>query len=1018
MTRIRNVLAASAVAGVVGLFVAVGASAGADVGRSQPPPPVFEVSPAAFSDALEGAAPAVSDLAESGQPVRPIEFNVESLRASLAAGTFALPLPDGGQSIVTGGAFGPSAAVDTEHWSAVTSTGVTSVTLTEHGVYATANVDGVSVTIVPVSGVGQTTGMHVVYSATDGPTPAAVLPLDRVAAELALPPVPDGMVRVMPHTALDAGGVRAVSVNQLLRADSVRAFQSGPETLRLLVLLDSVTVGLWGGNGPAVAQATAAINSTNTTLAASGIDAQVDPVFEIVNYTSATAVFTAQARLRARHDGYVDEAHTLRETHDADLVMLLTTVLGGCGIAELPAEAPSAETEHAVFSVVDVGNPACIESRYSIAHEIGHGLGARHDDANAEDDPPPFRPYSFGWVDPINDFVTIMAYTDPNNGCQGCLRIPQFSSDSDTWMGHPTGDANHNNAVVVNASAPAVAAYRPDPCVNPNNDFFGARQPFGSTSSAAIVDSNECASAENFELGESYQMPLHSVWYEWAAPSTDLTRVTTCQPDTAIDTVVTVWEGSPTSGDPSQLTKVGVDDDDFACPHGFMQSTVDFTPASTGSVYYIQVDGRDSERGDIGLLITQQVCDGELSYVDGPCSAGCVIDGASAPTVMSQAECNALVDLFNATDGPNWGDNSSWLVTVSVSTCPFGTTPQSTPSGVKCKDANGVLHPPDVLRTASDPCTWVGVVCDASGLVGLNLASNGLAGELPTSMGLMVTLASLDLSGNQLFGEVPQGLSTIGPLTNISLEDNRCLSANAFTTVWLTIVGQANSIGQGCGVCGGQTVTITIALGQNGTPGNDVILGTAGPDVVNGRGGNDIICGEGGSDRIVGGAGDDVIYGGDGIDRLDGGADDDTIHGDGGSDRINAGPGNDMVFGGPGADRISGGAGDDRIFGMGGQDRLRGDGGNDVVQGNSQSDLITGGPGDDILRGSKGKDVLWGGAGDDELYGGDNTDFLGGGSGMDLAHGQRGNDGPYFRGISGCDEAEQVISCRAPAPTD
>lgn len=399
-------------------------------------------------------------------------------------------------------------------------------------------------------------------------------------------------------------------------------------------------------------------------------------------------------------------------------------------------------------------------------------------------------------------------------------------------------------------------------------------------------------------------------------------------------------------------------------------------------------------------------------------AGSCTIEGARATTAASQAECDALVDLFTSTGGSDWADNSSWLIIVSVANCRIGTTPQSTPAGVVCVDSTGVAHPAMHSQTASDPCVWVGIACNASGVIGVNLTGNNLVGELPESLGDLTNLTEFKVAGNQLYGPVPPSLAAVGSLTTVSFADNRCLSADAATRAWLVALGDADSIGQGCGECAGLTVTVDLSLGQNGTPADDVILGTAANDVIDAGGGNDVVCAGDGADRIEGRAGDDIVYGGDGIDRINGGAGDDTIHGEGGSDRIKGGAGNDTVYGGSGADRIRGGSDDDALFGMGGQDRMYGDIGDDLLQGNSQSDILYGGPGDDILRGSKGKDLLWGEAGNDELYGGDNTDFLGGGVGFDLAHGQRGADGPYVRGVSGCEESEETRSCNAAPVND
>lgn len=72
--------------------------------------------------------------------------------------------------------------------------------------------------------------------------------------------------------------------------------------------------------------------------------------------------------------------------------------------------------------------------------------------------------------------------------------------------------------------------------------------------------------------------------------------------------------------------------------------------------------------------------------------------------------------------------------------------------------------------------------------------------------------------------------------------------------------------------CFGKLPTI-VATGKvtNGTPGDDVILGSKRADVIDGKGGDDRICGLGRNDTLRGGPGNDLLDGGPGTDSCAGG---------------------------------------------------------------------------------------------------------------------------------------------------
>jgi Ca2+-binding RTX toxin-like protein len=242
-------------------------------------------------------------------------------------------------------------------------------------------------------------------------------------------------------------------------------------------------------------------------------------------------------------------------------------------------------------------------------------------------------------------------------------------------------------------------------------------------------------------------------------------------------------------------------------------------------------------------------------------------------------------------------------------------------------------------------------------------------------------------------------------------------------------------------LCNGIAVTVDIAAGGIPTGGDDVILGTPGPDNINAGGGNDTVCGGGGGDTIDGGTGNDLIFGGDGDDTLSGGDGNDTLNGEVGLDTLNGGTDSDILNGGPDADILrgdndndflNGGAGNDTLEGGRGTDELRGEGEDDILWGEAPGvvlgepdylvgglgvDEFNGGAGNDTLEGGEEAEIMNGGAGDDQIFGwggadtlnGDaGLDYLWGGSGIDIFNG--GDDRDYLDGDDGGEDAGEVMN--------
>ncbi len=98
---------------------------------------------------------------------------------------------------------------------------------------------------------------------------------------------------------------------------------------------------------------------------------------------------------------------------------------------------------------------------------------------------------------------------------------------------------------------------------------------------------------------------------------------------------------------------------------------------------------------------------------------------------------DALVALYNATDGDNWGVSWNWL-----------------------GDGN-------IFR-------WSGVLSDRRGRVAeLHLGDNELSGSIPAELGTLPGLTHLDLSHNELSGPIPPELADLAQLRVLNLRHNQ-----------------------------------------------------------------------------------------------------------------------------------------------------------------------------------------------------------------------------------------------------
>lgn len=148
----------------------------------------------------------------------------------------------------------------------------------------------------------------------------------------------------------------------------------------------------------------------------------------------------------------------------------------------------------------------------------------------------------------------------------------------------------------------------------------------------------------------------------------------------------------------------------------------------------------------------------------------------------------ALVNLYNATNGPYWNNRSGWSV----------------PG-----------NPGD------NPCGWYGVSCDSTRVTSIDLSSNNLVGTIPESITTMQVLKYFYVANNKISGDIPASIGNLTHLRHLEMSDNANLkgeipvSIGNLTLLELLSINNTKISGNIPSVLGSLTRLKTIGLGSN-----------------------------------------------------------------------------------------------------------------------------------------------------------------------------------------------------------
>jgi Leucine-rich repeat (LRR) protein len=167
-----------------------------------------------------------------------------------------------------------------------------------------------------------------------------------------------------------------------------------------------------------------------------------------------------------------------------------------------------------------------------------------------------------------------------------------------------------------------------------------------------------------------------------------------------------------------------------------------------------------------------------MYYVTMTNATGCVV--TDSVEVRIAWDYDALMSIYNNTDGSNWTNNSGWGQDCSFCYW-YGVTCDETWNvsqvDFSVNNLTGAL-PADLLNLPNlqyldlGNNNLPGLLVNLPHIPYMALNSNQIKGNIPTSINTLTNLTDLHLQGNQLDGTLPLELTTLTNLQNLYLQGN------------------------------------------------------------------------------------------------------------------------------------------------------------------------------------------------------------------------------------------------------